>query len=324
MNPITDRLQGIAVGAIAGDALGMPLEFHPIRPIYDLETEMIAGPLPAGTFTDDTEMALALAESLLSHFPLDADDLAERFAAWYTSDPSDVGIHTSLVLEKIANGVSWQEAAQKVQELDPESAGNGSLMRGWPLVIARWQQPAQLVEESRLQSLVTHPHPDCVNACVFINLMLYELVHRPADIPPNAALRQAVAAAVEQVELDPDFRLLVDLAPVRTRETLFNSGWVRHTVEASLWAVLTTRSFEEALVQAVNLGNDADTTGAVTGAIAGALYGLKAIPHRWRDALRGEYPIRSGCNWSVSDFITLADRLSHSERGDEESFLLFL
>jgi ADP-ribosyl-[dinitrogen reductase] hydrolase len=76
--------------------------------------------------------------------------------------------------------------------------------------------------------------------------------------------------------------------------------------------VLTTRSFEEALVQAVNLGNDADTTGAVTGAIAGALYGLQSIPHRWRDALRGEYPLNSDHNWSVSDFITLTDQLSGS------------
>jgi ADP-ribosyl-[dinitrogen reductase] hydrolase len=102
MIPITDRLQGIAIGAAVGDALGMPLEFHPTRPVYDLQTEMTDGPLPAGSFTDDTEMALALAESLLAHDPLDPDDLVARFTAWYRSSPPDIGIHTSRVLGMVA------------------------------------------------------------------------------------------------------------------------------------------------------------------------------------------------------------------------------
>ncbi len=79
---------------------------------------------------------------------------------------------------------------------------------------------------------------------------------------------------------------------MRFRKDLPNTGWVRHTLESALWAVLTTQSFEEALVQAVNLGNDADTTGAVAGAIAGAIYGLSGIPTRWKDVLHGEYPLQ--------------------------------
>jgi len=104
--------------------------------------------------------------------------------------------------------------------------------------------------------------------------------------------------------------LVIDLAPVRSRDNLRNTGWVRHTVESALWAVLTTRSFEEALVKAVNLGNDADTGGAITGAIAGALYGLSGIPTRWKEAIHGVYPLRSGKLWFLNDFIDLADRLA--------------
>lgn len=312
MNMEQDRLRGIAIGAVVGDALGMPLEFQPARAIYDLQTEMVAGPLPAGTFTDDTEMALALAESLLAHDPLNPEDLVARFMEWYKAHPSDIGIHTSRVLGMINSGTSWQEAAQRVQESDPENASNGSLMRNWPLAIARWQQPELLAEESRLQSMLTHTHADCVNACVLINHILYELVHRPAEIPPDQAMREAVSAALEMVDMDPDFKRIVELASIRSRETLANTGWVRHTVESALWSVLTTRSFEEALVQAVNLGDDADTTGSVAGAIAGALYGLEAIPQRWRSVLRGEYPLGSGRHWFVNDIFDLADRLAGS------------
>lgn len=305
-----NRLRGIAVGAAVGDALGMPLEFYPARPIYHLQTEMVAGPLTAGSFTDDTEMALALAESLLAHKPLDPVDLTGRFVEWYRSGPPDIGIHTSQVLARVANGSSWEDASSSVQASDPESASNGSIMRAWPVAIAYWRQPEQLSEESRLQSLVTHTHPDCVSACVMLNLVLYELIHRPADTPPDSALREAIEKSAEQSGLAEDFRLLVNLAAIRSRETLANTGWVRHTVESALWAVLTTRSFEEALVQAVNLGNDADTTGCVAGAIAGALYGFEAIPRRWKDTLHGQYPLGSGQFWSAEDFIRLADRLA--------------
>ena len=201
---------------------------------------------------------------------------------------SDIGIHTSQVLGMIDRGTPWQEAAQRVQDSDPENASNGSLMRNWPLALARWQQSDLLTEESRLQSMLTHTHPDCVNACVLINRILFELIHRPAEIPPDQAMREAVSAALAVMDLDPDLRILVELAGVRSRETLANTGWVRHTLESALWSVLTTRSFEEALVQAVNLGDDADTTGSVAGVIAGALYGFNASPPGGKRSLRGE------------------------------------
>ena len=313
MADTTNRLRGIAVGAAVGDALGMALEFQPPRSTYDLLTEMSPGAIPAGSFTDDTEMALALAESLQICHPLDGDDLAGRFAGWYQSHPADVGINTATVLRQICRGIPWQKASAAAAENNPDAASNGALMRCWPLAIARVANPALLVAETRLQSEVTHQHPDAVNSAIFLNLLLQRLVNRPLSTSPNAALRLAVSECLAQVNFSEELRTAVALAPLRLRNDLKNSGWVQHTLESALWAALTTQSFEEALVQAVNLGNDADTTGCVTGALAGAMYGLDAIPARWKDSLHGEYPLRSGKIWLTQDFINLADRLSQIE-----------
>jgi len=309
MSDIQDRLRGIAVGAVVGDALGMPLEFQPPRSEYDLETEMVKGALPAGTFTDDTEMALALAESLLITSPLDVHDLAGRFTAWYQCQPSDIGIHTAAVLKLIAGGTAVTKAAKQLQSKSPDSASNGGLMRTWPIAIARYKQPGLLVSETALQTELTHSHPDCVNSSLFLNLLLYQILQEPQRSAAEV-VRSAVEKAKGQVALDEDLELTINLAPMRMRGDLNNSGWVRDTLETALWSVMTTLSFEEALVRAVNLGNDADTGGAVTGAIAGALYGLSGIPARWKDVIHGEYPLRSGKLWFLKDFIDLADKLA--------------
>lgn len=310
MPDLRDRLRGIAVGAAVGDALGMPLEFQPARPVHDLLTEMVDGAIPAGSFTDDTEMALALAESLLDSSPLDGQDLARRFVAWYECNPPDVGVNTSRVLRLITQGTPWQEAAQIVYKDNPMTASNGAVMRCWPLAVARYQNQDQLIAESRLQSEVTHKHPDAVDAAILVNLILQKLLLRNEFVTPGESLRTAIAESVGQINLGEEFRLAIELAPVRMRDDLKNSGWVLHTIESALWATLTTQSFEEALVQAVNLGSDSDTTGSVAGAIAGAMYGLQAIPTRWMDALHGEYPLRSNRIWCAKELIELADRLS--------------
>jgi ADP-ribosyl-[dinitrogen reductase] hydrolase len=289
----------------------MPLEFKPPSSIYNMLTEMMSGALPAGSFTDDTEMALAVAESLQHANPLDGQDLAGRFTGWFQSRPADVGVSTAKVLRLIVGGTPWQEAAQKVCDDNPDSAPNGAMMRCWPLAIARHQNLAMLVAETRLQSEVTHKNSDAVNSAILLNLILRKLILREPSTPPGAALRAAIVECTAQVNLTEEFLLAISLAPMRSRDDLKNSGWALHTFESALWATLTTQSFEEALVHAVNLGNDADTTGTVTGALAGAMYGLSGIPARWKDLLHGEYPLRSGRIWFTQDFIDLADRLGN-------------
>ena len=298
-----DRLAGVAVGSAAGDAFGMPLEFTSPRPPERLVTGMIAGRLPAGSFTDDTEMALALAESLLAQRPLNPADLAARFAAWYRTSPPDVGIHTAQVLGQVARGVPWETASRGVWQAYPDNAGNGSVMRCWPAALAFWRDPAQLAAASMLQSQVTHYHPECVAGSVLVNEIILRLVqgNDPA---------QAVEGATAAHSLPEGLRQAVISAPTRQRGELKNSGWVRHTLESAVWGLLTTSSFEGAVVQVANLGNDADTAAAVVGAMAGAYYGLEAIPAVWRSQLSGEWPIRSGRRFGEPDFIRLAHSLA--------------
>jgi ADP-ribosyl-[dinitrogen reductase] hydrolase len=281
----------------------MPLEFGPRRPANSLVRDMRAGRLAAGTFTDDTEMALALADSLMAHAPLDPADLALRFVAWLRAGPPDVGNHTRAVLGRIAYGTAWADAVQAVQQEHPDSAGNGSVMRCWPVAVMYWDDMDRLLDESRLQSKVTHPHPECVEGSAFVNAAIYYLVR---GVLPS----EAVARAMTHVDLPPAVQEVIRAAPARGREDLRNTGWVRHTLESAVWGLRTTDSFEEAVVQVVNLGIDADTAGAVAGALAGAAYGLRAIPGHWRSALQGEWPIRSGVRWDDDQLIGLADRLA--------------
>ena len=307
---IQNRARGCAVGAAVADALGMPLEFGPRQPADRLVREMLDGRIPAGTFTDDTEMALALAESLLAHRPLNPADLAHRFAAWQQAGPADIGIHTGNVLSRVAAGEGWDQAVAAVQRRNPDSAGNGSVMRCWPVALAHCEGEGdaldRLLADSFLQSRVTHPHPECIAGSGFVNVAIYHLLRGalPAD---------AVARALKVVDVPVPLRAVIKAAPERRREELTNSGWVRHTLESVVWGLLTTDSFEEAVVQVVNLGNDADTAGTVVGALAGAAYGLEAIPLGWRQALQGEWPLRSGVRWDTESLVDLADRLMASD-----------
>lgn len=298
MTSTNSRLQGCAVGAALGDAFGMPLEFGPALPLNGLVRELVAGRLPAGTITDDTEMALALAESLAAHNPLDPADVAQRFLVWYRSNPPDIGIHTAATLRLIQSGLPWEQATAQNQAANPSSAGNGSLMRCWPVALANWQQDEKLNAESALQSRITHPHEDCVAACIFTNQMIARLVR-------GATPTEAYLACLDVANLPSELAKGIRAAPDRRREELPNSGWVRHTLEAALWALLTTHSFEEAIIQAANLGNDADTTASVTGALAGAAYGLEAIPATWRAQLRGRWPPSAPRAWAEADLLAL-------------------
>jgi len=302
---IRDRLRGVAVGATVGDALGMPLEFGPASPAAQLVREMRPGRLPAGAFTDDTEMALALADSLLAHSPLDPADLAARFVAWYRAGPADIGRQTRLVLKRIARGEPWDAAVAAVQAENPWSAGNGSIMRCWPVALAHWDDLDRLLADSRRQSQVTHPHAECVAGCAFVNAAIYHLAR---GIAPQAAVTQACHDA----DLPAALRELILEAPTKGRGQLPNTGWVRHTLESAVWGLLTTDSFTEAVVQVVNLGDDADTAGAVVGALAGAAYGLSAIPATWQAALHGQWPLRSDERWDAARLAALADHLAAS------------
>ncbi|MEE8442705.1 MAG: ADP-ribosylglycohydrolase family protein [Dehalococcoidia bacterium] len=337
---LRDKARGCLVGAAVGDAFGMPLEFSQPRPLATLVREMTKGRLPAGTFTDDTQMMIALAQSLLHHIPLDTTDLALRFLAWYRTNPPDIGLHTRLVLERLATedgwqtasdmfkqiearadrrtalqwlgsvdpeNVRWPVAAAAVQAQNPDSAGNGSLMRCFPVALVYHDDMDACIKCSSVQGHVTHPHGECTAADAFVSFTIVLLLK---GTEPALAVQQALDYfSGRGTGMTIPLEQAIRQAHGRTREELPNTGWVRHTVESSIWALLNTDSFRDAIVQVVNLGGDADTAGAVTGALAGAAYGLEAIPGEWQVMLQGRGPSPGDPVWRAPDFIALADQL---------------
>ena len=175
-----------------------------------------------------------------------------------------------------------------------------------PVALAHWDDLDRLLADSRLQSEVTHAHPDCVAGCAFVNATIYHLVR---GVPAQTA----VAQALDDAQPPAGLRHVIEAAPARSRAELPDTGWVRHTLESAVWGLLTTDTFEEAVVQVVNLGDDADTAGAVVGALAGAACGLRAIPPAWRAAVHGEWPLRSGERWEEARLAALADRLAEGQ-----------
>jgi len=279
----TDAEAGVLLGLACGDALGRPIEFRSSKQIsqtHGTVTEMLGHGThnqPAGTITDDTEMALCVARSLAEHHAFRPDDIAERFVAWYDSGPFDIGLMTSDAIQKIKLGASWRDAGQQVWESRAEgsNAGNGSVMRCAPYSIAFRDEWSDLVRVSATSSAITHADPRCTYGCVVLNLTLAGLLaQRPTPLRD----------ALDHIEADAPEELLTALRSVPDEtnpDTLRASGYVVDTLQTSLYHGLTADTAEDAIVSAVNMGDDTDTVGAVTGAIAGARFGSNALPDRW-------------------------------------------
>jgi len=278
---LTDRCRGVLVGLACGDALGGPVEFMSPADIRAAHPggvrEFIGGGwlhLAPGEITDDTQMTRMLAESLAVHGALAMDDVAARFVDWMRSKPKDIGRTTRASLECVVEGTSWRESGKRALR-GGAAAGNGSVMRCAPIGIRYRNDPVALAAAARDSSLVTHADPRCLEGSVAICQAIAGLL---------AGAETAEIPALARVGLtDDDTVAHIVAAPQRAASDLRGGGFVLETVQAAIWAVATHQSFEEAVVAAVGLGNDADTTGAVTGALAGARWGYTGIPARWRE-----------------------------------------
>jgi ADP-ribosyl-[dinitrogen reductase] hydrolase len=283
-----DRVIGALVGLAIGDAIGTTLEFK-TRDTYPLLTDMVGGGpfrLRPGQWTDDTAMALALADSLAVNDGLDEADLMRRFVRWHehgeyscTGSCFDIGITTRQALAR------WKRTGNPIAgSTDPQTAGNGSLMRLAPVAMRFWRDRATLRDVAMRQSATTHAAPQAIDACVAFAEVLADAIQGQ---PRSEVLRDRPGLHVGAVG-----PIMAGSWHGKQRSQIRASGYVAHSLEASLWAVGRTGSFEEAVLLAANLGEDADTTAAITGQLAGALYGAGAIPQRWRDRLAWEPRIR--------------------------------
>ncbi len=287
----TDRLTGALVGLAVGDALGTTLEFTTPGSFTPIGTITGGGPfkLAPGQWTDDTSMALCLADSLIACGGFDAKDQMDRYVRWHregyrssTGRCFDIGITVSKALAR------YQQTGNPMAgSIDPKTAGNGSLMRLAPLVIRYAHDPNAAVTLAADSSRTTHGAPAAVDACRYLaGLMLGALrgVSKEALLEPDYGKRHCLW---DDQPLDPSIAAIAsgewrDKTPPEIRG---GSGYVVDTLRAALWAFARSGSFEEGALLAVNLGGDADTTGAVYGQVAGAYYGSSGIPAAWRAVL---------------------------------------
>jgi len=276
-----DRARGALLGLAIGDALGTTLEFTR-RDSAPRHTEMIGGGpfrLDPGVWTDDTSMALCLAETLLAAGEVEPRDLMGRFIGWWrrgdnsvTGSCFDIGNTTRAALERFErtdNPLAGDPAAA--------AAGNGSLMRLAPVALFYCDDRAAAGRAARLQSQTTHAAPECLDACEAFALLLVDAFQ---GAEKSTVLGDQITGFSGRVG-----DIMAGQWRGKPRDGISSSGYVAHTLEAALWAVSQASSFEEAIILAVNLGDDADTVGAVTGQLAGALWGASAIPPRWLEQL---------------------------------------
>ncbi len=286
-----DHARGALLGLAVGDALGTTLEFReldappfPTRCTGAHVDVTGGGPFRVvpGQVTDDTQLAVCLAESLARRGGLDLEDLSNRYLAWQ-AHAFDVGTQTAAALEALRAGARPRDAGRLVWEArSRQPAGNGSLMRTAPIgVFFAFDAPA-LRAAARADSELTHFDPRCVEACVALDAAIALAVR--ADAPTTEGMLAAARAELTQPSLLEDLALAEQDDPQLYGPAVHlhrHQGFVRVAFRLAFWELLHAPSFEAALVDVVNRGGDADTNGAITGALLGARWGAGALPPRW-------------------------------------------
>jgi ADP-ribosylglycohydrolase len=285
-----ERRRGALVGLAVGDAVGAAVEFAPpgsFRPVTDMVGDGPWGLLP-GQWTDDTSMALCLAESLIERGDFDAADQMRRYVRWreegYLSSKGycfDIGPTTSAALTR------FQQTGDPYSgSTDRMKAGNGSLMRLAPVPAFFADDPDRALELCAASSRTTHATLAAVDACRYFGALLLGALRGAEREELLAPFFTPVPGYWERAPLVPEIAEIAAGSFRRKRPPEIRGRvYVVDTLEAALWAFHTTSDFRAGCLAAANLGDDADTTAAIFGQIAGAFYGESGIPAEWRERL---------------------------------------
>jgi len=273
------KIRGMLLGLHAGDSLGSALEFQPPRPRGQWLTEMSDGQIfKRGEATDDTDLMIALLESLVSQKRLDLYDYGERLVAWLRARPKDIGITTQDSITKIIDGVVPIETGATHER----SQANGSLMRVAPLVLFTGEEGKWIDEMANVQARITHGHPTCI-ICdqLFLHGLNLALKGRTKEVIYRGVIEKS--ESIPGAEQITDYLSQVVDVPW---EELPTSGYVIHSLGVAFWALMRFDNYEDAIVAVVNRGDDSDTAGAIAGSLLGAYYSVDAIPQRFLEPLQ--------------------------------------
>lgn len=304
IKPNLKKAKGALLGLAVGDALGATLEFQPRNRVEPI-TDMVGGGvfhLDAGQWTDDTSMMLCLSDSLIETGGMNAFDQAARYLRWYRNGENActgrcVGVG-STVSEAITRFERTSEIC--VSETSQGSAGNGSLMRVAPVALFYALQPElQAMLAAKQSSMVTHSDVRCAQACEIMTLLLHRALRAQKDQHAKAFLMETLAAYLTySPNCHPEIRTIAEGRFVdKARENIYGTGYVIASLEAALWCFYHSESFEQGVLLAANLGDDADTTAAIFGQLAGAFYSMNGIPPKWLVQLAWNQHIEDSAVW---------------------------
>ncbi len=289
---LIERAVAAYVGLAIGDALGATVEFMTPREIiyqYGQHKEIIGGgwlKLPMGNITDDTQMSLALGQSIINTKSISAQSIAEAFDEWMKTNPPDIGLTVRRGL------LSYRKTQQPIDlNEDSQSAGNGACMRLLPIALVTFGQTPEIIKHANFQHAhITHPNALSDAACY----MVIQLIH--LGLKGEKKLEDLQRVVDEWLQTYPQFEY-------RKKICQNPSAFIVETLQAVFQSFFNTTSFEECLIDIVNRGGDADTTGAIAGMIAGAFYGKNAIPIRWLEKLNPD--IYQQCEKQAMEIIQL-------------------
>ena len=290
-----DKIKSVVIGHAVGDALGVPVEFASREELDNAPLETMEGfgtyPMPKGSWSDDTSMALATLDALINK-GVDYDAIMNNFSKWYyddeftpTGEMFDVGNTCSIAIENyVKEKKSWQECGLNGEY----SNGNGSLMRIHPIVLYLWKKDMNIKEKIDMIhniSALTHAHDRAKIACGIYSFILWELLENPTKEAILIGLKKAKDYYRTNEELNFYNRLFEKTFIINKRSAIKSGGYVVDTLEAVVWCLLNSTSYKECVLKAVNLGDDTDTVAAISGGLAGALYGYDSIPIEWKRVL---------------------------------------
>jgi ADP-ribosyl-[dinitrogen reductase] hydrolase len=302
-----NKIKGALFGLAVGDALGVPVEFKQREYLEAFPVKGITGygswNQPPGTWSDDSSLAFCLAESLAKGY--DLNDMAKNFMNWMQHGfwgahhkVFDVGGATRFAIGRLTKGISPLLSGGMMED----DNGNGSLMRIMPLLFSIKDLPIdERYKKIKEVSSITHAHFRSVFACfIYLEFALQILNGNTIDTAYTnmQALVKSYAAANDfnPKELQLFSRVLDTHIKNVKEDAIHSGGYVLHTLEASLWCLFNTDNYADAVLKAVNLGGDTDTTGCVTGGLAGLLYGCEEIFEVWINEIARKDDIDNLCN----------------------------
>jgi ADP-ribosylglycohydrolase len=299
----SERIKGALFGFFVGDALGVPVEFISRTELNKNKvTEMLeygTHNQPIGTWSDDSSMVIATIDSLINNKGINYNDIMNNYYKWYQEGeytPNgkvfDIGNATSSALLKYKNDKTNYICGSN----DISSNGNGSLMRILPISIYLHYTDDQMFDVIKNISSMTHAHIYSVLSCVIYSVLINEYI-KELDIKKAYSNMQEI---IKKVLGDNNNKIIGNLDDLKQKfnriiyndisklneEDIKSSGFVIDSLEACLWCLLTTNNYKDAVLKAVNLGDDTDTIGALTGGLAGLIYGYKNIPDNWINVLK--------------------------------------